>query len=302
MNDVRGPRWLLVAALGIVAGFAAIGSPAPAAEGARVLMVDNEPDLTNWHFDPAEVTVPAGSTVVWVNKGKEEHTVTSDPDSREKFDSGYKKSGTSWQRVFSRPGRFSYHCAPHPWMKGTVVVVAGATPAPTSAAARGADAVSSTTAAPAPAATSTTFPPSLAAPTTTAPAETATTAAADTTSTSRRRRRVGGAVGRSGLLREGSGGNLAGTLAVVLLPTLGGLALGAKLRRSSLPEESFAAQVVLVRYPPQIPARSSGELIPLRSIFARHLPVPVRVPGGRRPCGWPPAAGSRPGTGTGRPG
>lgn len=235
MKNVRGPRWLLVAALGIVAGFAAIGSPAPAAEGARVSMVDNEPDLTNWHFDPAEVTVPAGSTVVWVNTGKEEHTVTSDPGSPEKFDSGYKKPGASWQRVFSRPGRFSYYCEPHPWMKGTVVVVAAAAPVPTSAAAREADSVSSTTAAPAPAATSTTFPPSLAAPTTTAPAETATTAAADTPSTSTADEGSGeesesAAPASSG---KGSGNDLAATLAVVLLPTLGGLALGARLRRST---------------------------------------------------------------------
>ena len=199
-------------------------------------MVDNEPDLTNWHFDPAEVTVPAGSTVVWVNKGKEEHTVTSASDSREKFDSGYKKRGASFQRVFSRPGRFNYYCAPHPWMTGTVVVLAGPAPAPTSAAARGADAASSTTVAPAPTTTSTTFPASLAAPTTvapntTAPAETATTAAAqDTTSASTDESDESAAPASS---TKGSGGNLPGTLAVVLLPTLGGLALGARLRRSA---------------------------------------------------------------------
>jgi plastocyanin len=239
MNGVRGPRWFLVAALSVVAGFAALGSatPAPAAEGARVSMVDNEPDLTNWHFDPAEVTVPAGSTVVWVNTGKEEHTVTSDPASREKFDSGYKKRGTSFQRVFSRPGRFSYYCAPHPWMKGTVVVVEGAAPAPTSAAARGADSVSSATTAPAPAATSTTFQPSLAAPTTApaaaAPAETGSTAPADTAPTSADDEDSEETTAAPVSSKKDSGGNLAGTLAVVLLPTLGGLALGARLRRST---------------------------------------------------------------------
>ena len=197
-------------------------------------MVDNEPDLTNWHFDPAEVTVPAGSTVVWVNRGKEEHTVTSASDSREKFDSGYKKRGASFQRVFSRTGRFNYYCAPHPWMKGTVVVLTGATPAPTSAAARGADAASSTTA---PVATSTTLPASLAAPTTaapntTAPAETATTAAPDTTSTSTDGEEPEESAAPASSTK-GSGNNLPGTLAVVLLPTLGGLALGARLRRSA---------------------------------------------------------------------
>lgn len=234
MKDVRGPRWPLLAALGIVAGFVALvgpPSPAPAAEGARVQMVDNEPDLTNWHFDPAEVTVPAGSTVVWVNTGKEEHTVTSDPESREKFDSGYTKRGASWQRAFARPGRYSYHCAPHPWMKGTVVVAAAAGPAPTSAAGTAGDTASSTTTAPAPAATSTTFPPSLAAPTT-APADTATTAPAATASTSPAEEGSEEPSAAPAASKKRSGGHLAGTLAVVLLPTLGGLALGLKLRRS----------------------------------------------------------------------
>jgi plastocyanin len=226
MNDVRRPKWPLVAVLGIVAGFVAIGSPspAPAAEGARVQMVDNEPDLTYWHFDPAEVTVPAGSTVVWFNKGKEDHTVTADDQS---FDSGYKKRGASWQRAFPRPGRYAYHCAPHPWMKGTVVVVAGA-PAPTSAAAGVADPASSTTTAPAPAATSSTLPASLAAPTT-APPETATAAPAEAKSSTDQRSEEPSAAPAAS--RKGSGGHLAGTIAVVLLPTLGGLALGARLRR-----------------------------------------------------------------------
>jgi plastocyanin len=234
MNDVTGRMRPLLAALGIVAGLAAFGAPssAPAAEPNRVLMVDNEPDLTNWHYDPAEITVPAGTPVVWFNQGKEEHTVTSDPGSKEKFDSGYKKRGASWQRAFSRPGRYTYHCTPHPWMKGAVVVVAAEALPSTSAAAAAHDPASTTTAPPA-STTSSTFPPSLAAPGT-APAETGTTAAAETTSTS-----SAGKDSASGepsvapaASRKRSGGRLAGTLAVVLLPTLGGLALGARLRRS----------------------------------------------------------------------
>jgi plastocyanin len=215
-----------VAVVAITAGFVAIGSPspAPAADGARVLMVDNEPDLTNWHYEPAQVTVPAGSTVVWFNQGKQDHTVTADDRS---FDSGYKKKGASWQRAFPRPGKYSYHCAPHPWMKGTVVVVAAAAPVPTTAAAT-IDTASSTTTAPA--GTSTTFPPSLAAPTTAAPADTATTAPVETTSSTEEGSEDSSAAPAAS--RKRSGGRLAGTIAVVVLPTLGGLALGAKLRRS----------------------------------------------------------------------
>ena len=228
MNDVQRPRWAWLAALGIAAGAVALvsPSPAPAAEPAQVQMVDNEPDLTNWHYDPAEITVPAGATVVWVNRGNEEHTVTSDPKSPEKFDSGYKKKGASWQRAFSRPGRFSYYCAPHPWMKGTVVVLAAAT----AAAPPAGDTASSTTTAP-PAATSSTFPPSLAAPTT-EPPNTATTAPAESSSTAPAEEGVEEPSAAPASSEKGSGSNLAGTLAIVLLPTLGGLALGARLRRS----------------------------------------------------------------------
>src|SRR5437764_14958118 len=106
MKNVRRPKWPLVAVLGLLAGFAAIASPsaAPAVESARVSMVDNDPDLTTWHFDPAEITVPPGGTVVWVNQGKEDHTVTADDGS---FDSGYKTRGTSFQRAFLRPGRYA---------------------------------------------------------------------------------------------------------------------------------------------------------------------------------------------------
>ncbi|MBV2194369.1 MAG: plastocyanin, partial [Azonexus sp.] len=28
----------------------------------------------------------------------------------------------SWQRRFEKPGRYDYHCGPHPEMKGVVVV------------------------------------------------------------------------------------------------------------------------------------------------------------------------------------
>ena len=226
MNGVGRSKWPLLAVLGIVAGWVAIWSPspAPAADaGASVRMVDNEPDLTNWHFDPAEITVPIGSTVTWFNKGNEEHTVTADNGS---FDSGYKKPGTSFQRAFPTAGRFTYHCAPHPWMKGTVVVAAGA-PTPTRAAA---DAGSSTTTAPAATGTPTTLPSSLAAPTT-APADTATSAPETTTATAGKDSSDKEDSAAPASSRKRSGGHLASTIAVVLLPTLGGLAIGSRLRR-----------------------------------------------------------------------
>ena len=214
-------RRSLAAALAIAAGFVVAGSPAPApaADGTRVQMVDNEPDLTRWHFDPAQLTVPAGTTVVWFNQGKEDHSVTADDKS---FDSGLKKTGTSFQRAFPRTGSFSYHCQPHPWMTGTIQVVAAATP--TSAAVTTATAPPVTEPAPSP--TATTVPPSSGTP---AAGETTTTSAppagAEAPSPG-----PGDASASPASSRKRSGKHVAGTVALVLGLTLAGLALGAKLR------------------------------------------------------------------------
>ena len=241
MSDVPISRWSVLAVLAMAAGFVAAGSsvPAPAAEGARVLMVDNQPDLTRWHFEPAEVMVPAGATVVWFNKGREDHSVKADDGS---FDSGLKKSGASWQRAFPQPGRYTYFCQPHPWMKGTVRVV-GATAAATEAPATTTTAAPTRAAAEAPggsATTSSTFPPTLAGSPPETPATPVTTAtpepAAPPDPTSASEGSSDEEAALAGNSRD-SGGNLVGTSALVLLPTAAALAVGARLRRRSKPVE-----------------------------------------------------------------
>ena len=199
-----------------------------------MLMVDNEPDLTNWHYEPAEVTVPAGATVVWFNKGEEDHTVTADDKS---FDSGMKKPGASWQWTFTKAGQYSYYCAPHPWMKGTVRVVAARSAAEAPVTATSATTVAPptsappSTAAPIAAPTVTTFPSSLgvqgsdtpAAPEGTVPPSPPPPAPSESDDT----------LAAPAGYRGDPGGNVLGTTALVVLPTLGALAIGARLRRRS---------------------------------------------------------------------
>ena len=38
------------------------------------------------------------------------------------FDSGLIEPGRSYERVFDRPGDYAYHCTPHPFMTGHVIV------------------------------------------------------------------------------------------------------------------------------------------------------------------------------------
>ena len=75
--------------------------------------------IKNMAFSPAQITVPAGSTVRWTNQDSIPHTVTADNG---KFNSGNLSSGNSFEFTFTTPGTYSYHCSIHPNMKGTIVV------------------------------------------------------------------------------------------------------------------------------------------------------------------------------------
>ena len=76
-------------------------------------------DPLAWHYDPANLSVPVGTTVTWVNQGNTPVTVTS-PDGL--FDSDPIMPGASFSVTFDTPGTFRYFCVPYPHMKGTVVV------------------------------------------------------------------------------------------------------------------------------------------------------------------------------------
>ena len=80
-----------------------------------------EPD---WTYAPKELRVSAGTTVTFVNRGKEFHTITSD-DTGRPFDLGI-DSGKSVTFRFDKVGAFAYHCGVHPQMTGVVRVCDGA--------------------------------------------------------------------------------------------------------------------------------------------------------------------------------
>jgi len=76
-------------------------------------------DMKQLAYEPARIEVRAGTTVVWTNNAPLPHTVTADDSS---FDSGTIEVGKRWARTFARAGTYAYHCTPHPFMKGVVVV------------------------------------------------------------------------------------------------------------------------------------------------------------------------------------
>jgi len=78
-----------------------------------------EIDIVDFAFEPDTLTVPAGTTIVWTNKGDTTHTVT-DADAR--FDSGPLEPNASFTLTFADPGTFDYFCDFHEEMRGTIVV------------------------------------------------------------------------------------------------------------------------------------------------------------------------------------
>jgi len=73
-------------------------------------------------FTPETLTVPAGTTVMWLNGGGVGHTVTSDQASSEVFDLSLGVGSGAASHEFNAAGSFGYHCEIHPAMTGTIVV------------------------------------------------------------------------------------------------------------------------------------------------------------------------------------
>lgn len=75
--------------------------------------------IHNFAFQPAELTVNVGDTIVWKNKDIVSHTVTAADGN---FDSDEIKPGKSWKLVTTKAGTFAYGCSPHPNMHGKFTV------------------------------------------------------------------------------------------------------------------------------------------------------------------------------------
>jgi plastocyanin len=154
MSDSEGPtptrRGLLAATAGVASATTAGTAGAQEDDqgdgdgGGETYTVDMTDDLI---FDPEEITVAPGDTVVWENVGSVGHSVTAYedeiPDGAEYFASGGFDSeqaardaypaegdipgGESYEHTFETTGEFAYFCIPHEQvgMIGTVVVQEG---------------------------------------------------------------------------------------------------------------------------------------------------------------------------------
>jgi plastocyanin len=78
--------------------------------------------IRDFGFHPDSLNVPPGATVTWVNcedVGQEPHTTTSDSSV---WNSPDLSPGNRFSHTFHAAGEFSYHCTPHPFMTGKIIV------------------------------------------------------------------------------------------------------------------------------------------------------------------------------------
>lgn len=101
-----------------------------AQEDVKVEIAEGADDVENKNFYvPSSITVPVGTTVVWVNNDDAPHTVTSGTPTCPglcwglDFNSGIMRLDDVYEFTFNEPGTYDYLCSLHPWMTGRVTVI-----------------------------------------------------------------------------------------------------------------------------------------------------------------------------------
>ena len=87
-----------------------------------------DPDQQD-NFVPKLVNIQLGidNLVIWINVDDVAHTVTPDHKVKDSYSgefgsTGVIKAGEKYEFVFTEEQEIAYHCEPHPWMKGTVII------------------------------------------------------------------------------------------------------------------------------------------------------------------------------------
>jgi amicyanin len=93
----------------------AVGTPV----GAQQKSPTAEVRIDNFSFGPAELKVPAGTTVTWTNHDDIPHNVVSTEGA---FKSKVLDTDEKFSFTFNKPGTYPYFCSIHPKMTGKVLV------------------------------------------------------------------------------------------------------------------------------------------------------------------------------------
>ena len=79
-----------------------------------------EVDIDNFAFSPKELTVKAGTTIVFRNRDDIPHLVAG---AKGEFHSKALDTDDTFEFTFAKAGTYNYFCGLHPQMQGTIVVL-----------------------------------------------------------------------------------------------------------------------------------------------------------------------------------
>jgi plastocyanin len=96
-----------------------IAAALPAASSVPVRAADMDVNIDNFAFTPKELTVKAGTTIVFRNRDDIPHSVVG---SKGEFHSKALDTDDSFSFTFANAGSYAYSCGLHPRMQGRIVV------------------------------------------------------------------------------------------------------------------------------------------------------------------------------------
>ncbi|MEH3054957.1 MAG: cupredoxin family copper-binding protein [Patulibacter minatonensis] len=89
---------------------------APANAAAATVKID----IKDYAYSKKTVTIKVGQKITWTNRDAMKHDVNSSKSGGPKGPLLAKGKSYSW--TAKKAGTFSYHCTPHPYMKGKIIV------------------------------------------------------------------------------------------------------------------------------------------------------------------------------------
>ena len=81
----------------------------------------------NYIPNSAKALLTINNNVIWQNNDDTAHTVTPDHRHADSYSgdfgsTGVLKPGDTYEFLFTEPQEVHYHCEPHPWMTGSIIV------------------------------------------------------------------------------------------------------------------------------------------------------------------------------------
>ena len=81
----------------------------------------------NYIPNSAKALLTINNNVIWQNNDDTAHTVTPDHRHADSYSgdfgsTGVLKPGDTYEFLFTEPQEVHYHCEPHPWMTGSIII------------------------------------------------------------------------------------------------------------------------------------------------------------------------------------